>query len=73
MIYPIINIDQINDSCSIEVYDTQFNSNPLLALDCDFDIENSLETFYCLLTAFVNQYNDGYNDGIESMEEEYEL
>lgn len=68
MIYPILQINS-NELNSINFIDTDFDNNPFLSIT-DVDVEELLIPF---LTAFVNQYNCGYEDAIDDgmLGEEY--
>lgn len=60
MIYPTLTINS-DKLFTIDLIDTEFDDNPILSIT-DTDIE---ELFIPLLTAFINQYNCGYNDAID--------
>lgn len=64
MVYPILKINQVNsNSPSIDVIDIDYEE-PILTLDCDSP-EDTIESFYTMLTAFINQYNYGYDQGYD--------
>ena len=72
MVYPILKINQVNsNSPSIDVIDTDYEEQ-ILTLDCDSP-EDTIESFYTILTAFINQYNYGYDQGYEDACEDMEL
>lgn len=61
MIYPTFNILP-NQTYSIHVYDTEFDPiKPIVSIDSNLD--ESFNTFYGLLNLFINQYNDGFEEG----------
>lgn len=60
MIYPILHIDS-NNIKTINFIDTDFTDNPFLSI-IDNDADELLIPF---LTAFLNQYNNGYEDAID--------
>lgn len=63
MIYPTITINP-DQSTIINVYDTDFDSDPVLSISNL--VGDSLDSFYTLLTLFLNQYVDGFNKGYEA-------
>ena len=63
MIYPTLTINP-DQSIIINIYDTDFDNEPVLSMNNLAD--NSLDFFYTLLTLFLNQYIDGFNEGYES-------
>lgn len=63
MIYPTITIN-LDNSTTINIYDTDFNSDPVLSMG---DVSgDSFISFYKLLNLFLNQYTDGFNEGYEA-------
>ena len=72
MVYPVLKINQVNsNSPSVDVIDTDYEE-PILTLDCD-SLEDTIESFYTMLTAFINQYNYGYDQGYDDACEDMEL
>lgn len=72
MVYPVLKINQVNsNSPSIDVIDTDYDET-ILTLDCDSP-EDTIESFYTMLTAFINQYNYGYDQGYDDACEDMEL
>lgn len=60
MIYPILQINP-DQSLIIKIYDTLYEPDPIISFE---DIGNETpESFYTLLTLFINQYNIGWEDG----------
>ena len=75
MIYPTLTINT-DQSTVINIYDTDYDDEPVLSMS-DMSGE-SIESFYTMLALFLNQYENGWEDGFasgldESMEgaEEY--
>lgn len=63
MIYPTLTINP-DQSIIINIYDTDFDNEPVLSM---YNLaDNSLDCFYTLLTLFLNQYIDGFNEGYEA-------
>lgn len=60
MIYPTLTINQ-DKSTTINIYDTNIDSNPLISMDSNS--EKHIESFYTLLRLFIDQYNDGWEEG----------
>ena len=60
MIYPILSIDP-NNVTTMDLIDTEFDEGPFLSVT-DVDAP---AIFFNLLSAFINQYNCGYNDAID--------
>lgn len=72
MSYPTLTINP-DQSTVVNIYDTDYDDKPILSIS-----NVSGESFYTLLTLFLNQYENGWEDGFasgldESMEgvEEY--
>ena len=63
MIYPTLTINP-DQSIIINIYDTDLDNEPVLSMNNLAD--NSLDFFYTLLTLFLNQYIDGFNEGYEA-------
>lgn len=63
MIYPTLEISQNN--LTINFVDTEFENNPFLSMGNNMDNTGTFDVFMTLLTAFLNQYNCGYNDAID--------
>lgn len=60
MIYPTITINP-DQSTIVNIYDTDYDDKPALSIS---DISGeSIESFYTLLTLFMNQYENGWEDG----------
>ena len=57
MIYPTITISP-DQSTIINIYDTEFDSSPVMSIQ--ETSQNALESFYTLLTLFLNQYVTGF-------------
>lgn len=64
MIYPTLEINS-DGTNSINFIDTEFDSNPFLSMSNDVDNKDTPCVFFTLLTAFINQYNCGYDDAID--------
>lgn len=62
MIYPTITINQDN-TYIINIYDTDFDSSPVMSIQ--EASQNTLESFYTLLTLFLNQYVIGFEEGYD--------
>lgn len=63
MIYPTLTINS-DQSIIINIYDTDLDNEPVLSM---YNLsDNSLDCFYTLLTLFLNQYIDGFNEGYEA-------
>ena len=61
MIYPTFNILP-NQNYSIHVYDTEFDPiKPIVSIDSNLD--ETFNAFYGLLSLFISQYNDGFEEG----------
>ena len=60
MIYPTLTINQ-DKSTTINIYDTDVNSNPLISIESNSD--QNIASFYTLLALFINQYNNGWVEG----------
>lgn len=60
MIYPTINIREFGEN-SVALIDTNFDQNPILEIFDDS--EDVFETFIPLMYAFINQFNDGFDEG----------
>lgn len=74
MIYPTVTISP-KQSITIDVYDTDYEDGPVLTI-CNQD-GDAIEAFYNLLMLFMNQYQNGWEDGYwagfeEAMETEEE-
>lgn len=62
MVYPTITIDQ-DQSATIDIYYIDFDSELVMSItDCG-SLEESFGSFYTLLSLFVNQYVDGFEEG----------
>lgn len=60
MIYPTLTINS-DQSTIVNIYDTDYDDEPVLSVS---DISGeSIESFYTLLTLFMNQYENGWEDG----------
>ena len=60
MIYPTLTINS-DQSTIVNIYDTDYDDEPVLSIS---DISGeSIESFYTLLTLFMNQYENGWEDG----------
>ena len=60
MIYPTLTINS-DQSTIVNIYDTDYDDEPVLSMS---DISGeSIESFYTLLTLFMNQYENGWEDG----------
>lgn len=60
MIYPTLTINP-DQSTIVNIYDTDYDDEPVLSMS---DVsEESIESFYALLTLFLNQYENGWEDG----------
>lgn len=70
MIYPTLCFDG-NQCSSINVIDSNNPTNPVLSLYYDSD-EQSTDLFIMLLRLFINQYNDGFDDGYTVCFEEFD-
>lgn len=70
MIYPTLSFDN-NQRSSINVIDSNNPTNPVLSLYYDSD-EQSTDLFIMLLRLFINQYNDGFDDGYTVCFEEFD-
>lgn len=62
MIYPTITISP-DQSTIINIYDTEFDSSPVMSIQ--ETSQNALESFYTLLTLFLNQYVTGFEEGYD--------
>ena len=62
MIYPTINIKH-DQTTFIDIYDTEFDSLPVMSIQ-DTSGE-AFQTFYTLLTLFLNQYTTGFEEGYD--------
>lgn len=60
MIYPILSVD-LNNVTTMDLIDTDYDEGPFLSVT-DVDAP---AIFFNLLSAFINQYNCGYNDAID--------
>ena len=60
MIYPTLTINQ-EKSTTINIYDTNIDSNPIMSIDSNS--KKNIESFYTLLRLFIDQYNDGWEEG----------
>lgn len=61
MIYPTLKILP-NQTYTINVYDTDFDPiNSIVSIDSDSD--EAFNVFYGLLSLFISQYNDGFEEG----------
>lgn len=60
MVYPILSID-LNNVTTMDLIDTVYDEGPFLSVT-DVDAP---AIFFNLLSAFINQYNNGYNDAID--------
>ena len=60
MIYPTLTINT-DQSTVINIYDTDYDDEPILSMS-DMSGE-SIESFYTMLTLFMNQYENGWEDG----------
>lgn len=62
MIYPTLNID--DQSMVVNIYDTEYDSTPIMSIQ---DVSgDALESFYTLLTLFLNQYTTGFEEGYDA-------
>ena len=60
MIYPTLTINP-DQSTIVNIYDTDYDDEPVLSMS---DVSGeSIESFYTLLTLFLNQYENGWEDG----------
>lgn len=67
MIYPTLNID--GQAIVVNIYDTEYDSTPVMSIqDVSGDV---LESFYTLLTLFLNQYTTGFEEGYDVGYEDY--
>lgn len=67
MIYPVIYIDESNGYADVEFRDTTYadSENPdgsFLTMGLN-DIPEAMDTFMTLLTAFNDQFHQGYEEG----------
>ena len=62
MIYPIITINQ-DQYTTIDIYDTDFDSEPVMSISNDGSLDESFGSFYTLLSLFINQYVNGFEEG----------
>lgn len=63
MVYPILKINQDNSS-AVQIIDTEFSNDPIMAMDDD-SLENNFSAMLTLLQAFLVQYDVGYGDGFD--------
>lgn len=69
MIYPTLHL--ATDSTTISYIDTDFNENPFLETEVNI-LEEGVEAWFTLLTAFMSQYWQGYDNAIDDMNNEDE-
>ena len=62
MIYPTITINQ-DQSTTIDIYDIDFDSEPVMSISNDGSLDESFDSFYTLLGLFIDQYVDGFEEG----------
>lgn len=62
MIYPTIHFHN-NQISTIYIYDSDFGIEPVMSISDNS--KHPMDTFYSLLSLFINQYISGYNDGYE--------
>ena len=62
MIYPIITINQ-DQSTTIDIYDIDFDSEPVMSIGNCGSLDESFDSFYTLLSLFINQYVNGFEEG----------
>ena len=62
MIYPTVTINPDN-TMVLNIYDTEFDTSPVMSIQ-DMSGE-TLESFYTLLTLFLNQYITGFENGYD--------
>lgn len=67
MIYPTYNLD----TNTTNIIDTEFDDEPIISFSSN-SIEDSFESFLILLQAFINQYDIGFADGVDFMDENLE-
>lgn len=60
MIYPTITIDQ-NQFATIDIYDIDIG--PVMSISNCGSLGESFDFFYTLLSLFINQYVDGFEEG----------
>lgn len=65
MIYPILIIDESNNTGTIDTYNTDIppELNPILSLELD-TTEEALDYYIILLQTYINQYFLGFDEGI---------
>lgn len=75
MIYPTLSFDE-NQVAFLNVIDSNNLTNPVLSLYYDND-EQTTDLFVMLLRLFLNQYNDGFDDGytvcFDEFDDDYSL
>ena len=63
MIYPTINIEP-DQTMVVNIYDTEFDSSPVMSIQ---DVSGeAFQSFYTLLTLFLNQYTTGFEEGYDA-------
>lgn len=62
MIYPTITINQ-DQSTTIDIYDIDFDSEPVMSISNCGSLDESFDSFYALLSLFINQYVSGFEEG----------
>nr|DAO49403.1 MAG TPA: hypothetical protein [Caudoviricetes sp.] len=77
MIYPVIYIDESNGYADVEFRDTTFtdSENPegvFLTMWLN-DIPEAMDTFMTLLTAFNDQFHQGYEEGYADCMYDFDL
>ena len=77
MIYPVIYIDESNGYADVEFRDTTFtdSENPegvFLTMGLN-DIPEAMDTFMTLLTAFNDQFHQGYEEGYADCMYDFDL
>ena len=70
MIYPTLSFDE-NQVAFLNVIDSNNPTNPVLSLYYDND-EQTADLFVMLLRLFLNQYNDGFDDGYTACFDEFD-
>lgn len=67
MIYPTFHIYS-DEEATIQIIDTSVNYNPILSIQA----EDNGELFLTLLRAFLNQYQQGFEDGYNFCFDEFD-
>ena len=67
MIYPTFHIYS-DEETAIQIIDTSVDYNPILSIQA----QNNGELFLTLLRAFLNQYQQGFDDGYNCCFDEFD-